>query len=308
MTALTLESRGSARQTWPVAQFANAAAGFAAIGLLVLAAAAPDERDIAQSTAIDGASDALYGPRRETTFGAYLGAPYHYPSDFILKQEGRHDLRIKNVEWYTRPFDNPLYYGARIQRWGEGGRFGTMLDFTHSKAYAPMEGENVFEGQIDGQPAPSKGVIQDYFKRLEWSHGHNMLTLNGLVRLATIGRISAYAGAGAGVSLPHSEIHVASDPARTYEYQYAGPTAQALFGVEFRTKTGTVFVEYKFTFADYWGPITHRDGAILPIDLWRQFSRWWSGEPPPGGFAGARLSSHNAISGFTFRFSPTASP
>lgn len=305
MTALTWGARGGARRRCPpLAQLADAAAGFAAIGLLVLSAAAPDERDVALAAASGGASDARYEPRRETAFGAYLGAPYHYPSDFILKQDGRHDLRIKDVEWYTKPFDNPLYYGARIQRWRDGGRFGAMLDFTHSKAYAPMEGEKPFEGQLDGQPAPSKAAVQDYFKRLEWSHGHNMLTLNGLVRLATIGRFSAYAGAGAGVSLPHSEIHLKSDPARTYEYQYAGPTAQALFGFEFRTNTGTVFVEYKFTIADYLGPITHRDGEILPIDLWRQFTRWRNGEAPPGGFAGARLSSHNAISGFTYRFAP----
>ena len=78
-------------------------------------------------------------PGREYDFGAYLGAPYHYPSDFHLVKPGVSDLTIKDIAWFTKPFDNPLYYGVRIQRWFEGGRFGTMLDFTHSKVYAPME-------------------------------------------------------------------------------------------------------------------------------------------------------------------------
>ena len=133
-----------------------------------------------------------------------------------------------------------------------------------------------------------------------------MLTLNGLMRFANFRGISAYAGAGAGISLPHSEIHLRSDPARTYEYQYTGPVAQALVGLEFRLKSGSVFVEYKFTTADYWGPLTFRDGTWFPIDMWRQFSRWWSGEQPPGGWAGAKLTSHQVISGILLRSVPAS--
>jgi lipid A oxidase len=132
-----------------------------------------------------------------------------------------------------------------------------------------------------------------------------MLTLNGLMRFARFGNFVPYAGVGAGVTLPHSEIHSLADPARTYEYQYAGPVAQALVGVEFRLKSGSVFLEYKFTTADYLSPITHRDGSVLPIDLWHQFSRWWSGEEPPGGWASVRLTSHQVIGGFLVRLAPS---
>ena len=248
-----------------------------------------------QQRAIQGAN---------SDFGAYFGAPYHYPSDFHLVKPGVTDLTIKDIDWFTKPFDNPLYYGVRIQRWLEGGRLGAMLDFTHSKAYAPMQPEKTFEGTLDGKPVPPKAKVGDYFDKLEWSHGHNMLTLNGLIRLPSLGIISPYAGLGAGVSLPHSEIHLKTDPHRTYEYQYTGPAAQALFGLEFRLRTGSVFIEYKFTTADYWGPLTGRDGTWLPIDMWRQFSRWWSGEPPPNGWAGAKLTSHQVIGGFLRRFVP----
>ena len=77
-----------------------------------------------------------------------------------------------------------------------------------------------------------------------------------------------------------------------------------LAGIELRLKTGSIFFEYKFTVADYSGPLTFRDGTWFPIDMWRQFSRWWSGEEPPGGWAGARLTSHQAIGGFMVRFTP----
>ncbi|WP_246317266.1 hypothetical protein [Hyphomicrobium methylovorum] len=289
----------------------DVAATVLTMGMVVVAAAMPNDRDdtgVAASTP-PPASTALH-PGRESTFGAYLGAPYHYPSDFHLKKPGVHDLTIKNVDWYTKPFENPLYYGARLQRWFEGGRFGSMLDFTHSKAYAPMGEDKPFEGTLDGKPVPATAKPGAYFNKLEWSHGHNMLTLNGLVRLPSLGVISPYAGVGAGLSFPHSEIHLKSDPSRTYEYQYTGPIGQALFGLEFRLRTGSIFIEYKFTTADYWGPLTGRDGTWFPIDMWRQISRWWSGEEPKDGWAGAKLTSHQAIGGFLVRFTPgqTAAP
>lgn len=280
-------------------------AAIASIGLIVLSAALParDEETAAQQLA--GTSSAPpYTPGRENTFGAYLGAPYHYPSDFHLKKEGLHDLTIPKVEWYTKPFENPLYYGARIQRWMEGGRFGTMVDFTHSKAYAPMTTDTKFTGTLDGKPAPELVKVQDYFSKLEFSHGHNMLTLNGLMRLGSFGQFSPYVGIGGGISLPHSELHLKTDPTRTYEYQYTGLNGQALLGMEFRLKTGSVFLEYKFTLADYEAPVTHRDGNWLPVDMWHQFSRWWAGEQPPGGWASTRLTSHQVIGGFYVRFVP----
>lgn len=287
----------------PAKRAVEIAAAIVAMGLLVLAAALPDDSASVAKAAVADPS-AAYAPGREMTFGAYLGAPYHYPSDFHLKKEGRHDLTIKDVEWFTNPFDNPLYYGARIQRWGDGGRFGSMIDFTHSKAYAPLKTDTKLEGTLDGKPVPAIAKVGEFFDKLEFSHGHNMLTLNGLMRLSSFGRFSPYVGLGGGISLPHSEIHLRTDPTRTYEYQMTGLNGQVLAGIEFRTATGSVFFEYKFTLADYKSPITHTDGNWLPMDMARQFSRWWSGTEPPGGWASTRLTSHQVIGGFTVRFVP----
>ena len=282
---------------------ADQLAALAAIGLVLAATTLPDETKQSGTTSPAPVSTALY-PGKETDFGAYLGAPYHYPSDFHLKNGTKTDLTLKEIEWFTHPFENPLYYGVRLQRWFEGGRVGGMIDFTHSKAYAPMDKDTEFQGTIDGKPAPATAKVRSYFDKLEWSHGHNMLTLNGLLRLPSLGIVSPYAGVGAGVLLPHSEIHLRSDPSRTYEYQYAGPVGQLVFGLEFRLAKGSVFLEYKFTLADYWNPLSGRDGSYLPIDLWHQFSRWWSGAEPRDGWAGARVTSHQVVGGFLTRFVP----
>ena len=177
-----------------------------------------------------------------------------------------------------------------------------MIDFTHSKALARLAEEAVFEGAIDGQPAPARARLGDVFKKLEASHGHNMLTLNGLLRLPALSfRFHPYVGLGAGVALPHSEVHVAGDPTRTYEYQYAGPVLQGLAGLEIRTPRVSYFVEYKFTFASYEMPLTGEDGRLLIFDLWRQLRRWWHGEEPPGGWASTTFTSHQLIAGLGVR-------
>lgn len=283
-------------------------AAAASIAILVLSAALPNS-DGKVRTSEFAKRPPVFSATPENVFGAYIGAPYHYPSDFQLKRDadqdiGLRDLTIHNVEWYTQPFDNPLYYGARLLHWQPGGRLGAMVDFTHSKAYAPFYGEYKFSGSVDGRPVPESAKVRDFFNMLSFSHGHNMLTLNGLLRLANFGFVWPYIGVGGGVSLPHTEIHLNSDPTRTYEYQYTGLNCQALFGFEFRLSTGSLFLEYKFTFANYKAPVTNTDGNWLPLDLWRQLSRWWSGANSPGGWATAQLASHQVIGGFYVRFVP----
>ena len=67
---------------------------------------------------------------------------------------------IDPVHWYTDPFHNPIYYGARIVRWFSG-RAGAMLDFIHSKAIAGPGEEAAFTGTIDGKPLPPRARIHD---------------------------------------------------------------------------------------------------------------------------------------------------
>ncbi len=245
-------------------------------------------------------------PTKELVVGAYGGLPYTYPSGVHLRREPDTDLTVKDVTWRGEPFEDPIYYGARVQNWFEGGRTGVMVDFTHSKALANL-GERVnATGTLDGQPAPGLTELSKIFRKLEFSHGHNMLTLNGLLRLSDLHpRLSPYVGAGAGINLPHTEIqqNIRKRP-RTYEYQFTGPCAQALFGLEFRLKHISIFLEYKFTFASYEAPVTQQEGTRIGLfaDLARQVQRWWSGETPPGGYLSTFINSHQLIGGFGVRF------
>ena len=246
-------------------------------------------------------------PTKEVIVGAYGGLPYSYPSDVRLLRDPDTDLNIKGVQWRGEPFDDPIYYGARVQNWFEGGRTGVMIDFTHSKAIAELEKSVEAHGTIDGNTAPQQAKLKDFFKKLEFSHGHNMLTLNGLMRLRDLHpRLSPYVGVGAGINLPHTEIGEAnkSRDKRTYEYQYTGPNAQALIGLEFRLRHISVFVEYKFTFAHYDAPVTEQQGTRIGLfaDLARQYQRWWSGITPPGGFLSTTVASHQLVGGFGVRF------
>lgn len=289
----------------------NAASAFAAAVLLTASTAASvleqsridDEQ---RRGALSGTEKSAIGPGVETVVGAYGGAPYTYPSPVTIGRPGD-SFTMDPVHWYTDPFHNPIYYGARIIRWFSG-RAGLMLDFIHSKAIAERDKETSFSGTIDGKPLPPRARISDFVNKLEFSHGHNMLMLTGLMRLPGLGpRLSPYAGLGGGVLLPHTEVELAQgNHPRTYEYNFAGPTGQALVGLEIRLSRMSFFIEYKFTYADYEAPLSEKNGSWLGADLWRQLKRWIDSEPPPGGHVATTVASHQVVSGLLVHFVPHA--
>ena len=244
---------------------------------------------------------------RETAISFYIGAPYTHASDVKFSKPPGTNLTVHDVGWDARPFQNPIYYGARIARWREDGLTGGMLDFTHSKTISRRKQEVRLTGTRDGVRAPASTKVEDLFRHLEFSHGHNMLTLNGLYRLPRLGaRLSPYVGGGVGIAVPHTEVQFRGDPVRTYEYQYTGPVAQALIGIEFRVPRMTYYLEYKFSIALYNAPLTNRDGGWAFSDFYHQFLRWWSGKPPEGGWASTTLISHQVIGGVGARITGAA--
>jgi hypothetical protein len=244
----------------------------------------------------------------ETLIAAYTGAPYTYASDLHIERAGG-DMTVHGIDWEGKAFDDPIYYGARVARWLTGSNLGTMVDFTHSKAYAPLDQDVQLSGSKDGAPLPPQAKVGDVFHKLEFTHGHNMLTYNLLWRLPSLGNfICPYVGLGAGAALPHTEVQIKGVRGRTYEYQYVGPAAQIVFGIELRVPRLSYFTEYKFTAASYRAPLQNRDGGWLPLDLINQFQRWLSGQQPVGGWASTTLVSHQVIGGMGYRTLPAAAP
>ncbi|WP_428297759.1 hypothetical protein [Hyphomicrobium sp.] len=309
-TAWTFDSSRRARRV-PRAELAEALFALAALAIAVapvLTEQSVDGSSAKRSGSAASSSSAATPAAPEWMLAGYGGVPYTYPSDVVVEKPGVHDLTAKDVSWDGEPFTNPIYYGVRIVRYG-AGRLGTMLDFTHSKAIARLDEDAAFSGTLDGAPAPERAKLRDIFRKLEASHGHNMLTLNGLLRLPSfLPRIQPYVGLGAGITLPHSEVQLAGNDQRTYEYQLAGAVGQALFGLEFRTARMSYFVEYKFSFAPYTMPLTEREGVLLPVDLWSQFRNWLSGTAPPGGVLTTTFASHQGIFGLGIRSAPIAAP
>lgn len=309
MTRLIAVDWDQSSRTSPASPSFDRLTSFVAIAVLLASSVATvleqstvdGETGEAQRTAAEKLASVL--PAKETMVGAYMGAPHTYPSAVRIEKEGAYDFTIDPVHWKAQPFKSPVYYGARVVRWFTGGRTGMMVDFIHSKAIADLKKEAAFSGTLDGKPLPPRAKISEIVKKLEFSHGHNLLTLNGLLRLPNIGaRVSPYVGAGAGVLLPHTEVKLTNGDSRTYEYNYAGPAGQALIGLEFRLSRMSVFLEYKFTYAQYEAPLSQMNGSWLFLDIWRQFQRWMNGEEPPGGHVSTQLSSHQLVGGLAVRF------
>ena len=243
---------------------------------------------------------------REILAGGYMGVAHTHPSTVEIKNPGRTDMTVRDFNWIGRPFKAPVYYGLRAIAWPENARVGAMLDFTHAKAIAVFDDIGTFSGSYEGKPLPPKARMGDVFKHLEFSHGHNMVTLNALARLGRF-RVQPYVGAGAGISLPHTEVAFREEKGRTYEYQYAGLVGQALVGFEVPLGRVSVFVEYKFSYAPYDVPLSGVNGWLLVTDVWRQFKAWAGRETPPQGRLRTTLLTHHAIGGVLVRATAASS-
>ncbi|MEO0673347.1 MAG: hypothetical protein AAFZ05_15135, partial [Pseudomonadota bacterium] len=270
----------------------------------VLAAAARGS-----SSGCNSAARAALAMAPHWTLGGYSGLSYAYPSAVRFENGDVTDLTVEGFPWIGRPFKAPIYYGVRIQRWS-GGAAGGMLDFTHDKAIADYGSDARIRGRYNGEDVDVTAKVSEWFSKLEFSHGHNMLTLNGLWRLGMAwSRFRPYFGGGAGVSLPHTEIGFRDTNTRTYKYQFAGWVAQALAGVEIQVGRASVFFEWKFSYAPYDVPLS-RDpkGFVLFTDVWTQLQKLWRGIEPAGGRARTQLSSHHVIAGALVKTAVPPSP
>jgi hypothetical protein len=188
----------------------------------------------------------------DAQIGAYLGPAYTARSSLNFVQPGGTDITFNDISWEGKPFRPPPYYGYRAIYW-PSDRYGVMLDFTHIKAVAIKDRSGEQSGFKDGDRVPDQAPVSDTLKRLEFTHGYNLLTLNALRRASMRGpNLIPYAGVGLGIAIPHVEVQRTDRPqsTRTDEYQVTGPALQLLGGVEWRFgRRLSLFVEYKLSCA-----------------------------------------------------------
>jgi lipid A oxidase len=187
----------------------------------------------------------------ETQIGVFGGINWNFGSTVTLNAPGAQDDRA--VDWNGASFEMPPYWGVRGTYW-LGKQWGVAVDFIHSKALADIN-----------------FAADPVYDRLEFTDGNNLLLFEVLYRLGPTmnGALVPYAGAGAGVAIPHVEVTLvpAKGGSRTYEYQLAGPAAQVLAGLEYKLgPTWSLFTEFKLSYSHISAYM--KGGGELQTDLW----------------------------------------
>ena len=188
----------------------------------------------------------------------YAGAAHTPRADVRLQEPNGTDLTLRDVRWEDASFEAPPYWGARVTYWTQRApNWGVALDFVHPKMIADQNESRPSSGTIGGAPAGPTTPVGDVFDRLEFTDGHNLITLNGLYRWNPgagthqpwYERWQPYVGVGAGVAVPHADVTTANG--KTYDYLVAGPAFNALGGVSLPLSDHfATFAEYRLSYAD----------------------------------------------------------
>lgn len=209
----------------------------------------------------------------EYSVALYGGLSLSMDSDVRLQQPDGTDLSFQDVSWDDRSFENPVYWGFRFNYWPkESSHWGLALDFTHAKIHAELDKTVSVTGNRGGNPVSGSERLGDSFDELAFSHGYNLLTLNGMYRWFLVdgksgwlSRMRPYAGFGAGVAIPHVEVHTGGSV--TDEYQIAGPVINGMAGLNYSLGKGfSVFGEYKLSYADMKADLSN--GGTLETAVW----------------------------------------
>ena len=197
-----------------------------------------------------GIATVVYSARpaaAETVATFYLGANASPESivnyDFNLGSEPQ----STSVAWDGETFKMPPYFGLRMTWWGDAHpNWGLAIDNVHAKVAA--------------SPMP------DGFTTLEFTDGVNMITGNLHYRYLNDSKFTPYAGVGIGITTPHVEVTNTAGTSETFRYQFGGPAAQVLAGLEHNINDQwSVFGELKF--AKFWIGVDLDGGGSLSTDI-----------------------------------------
>lgn len=229
--------------------------------------------------------------RAEVALSLFAGQQSTENGDLRYRQGNTNtDVKLNNVRWQEKSFEEPLFYGARVAYWfDDAPSYGLSIDFTHAKTYAADDEVVHVKGIRGGVAVNGKEPFSNTIDSFNFSHGLNMITFNGMYRWfpagqrddnSLLGRVQLYSGLGAGFSIPHVESNIKGT--RTEEFQAgAGPVVNGMLGLNFDfTSYLSGFLEYKLSYAN------------VDADL------------KGGGEVNAESVNHQFIFGLTARFNP----
>ena len=194
------------------------------------------------------------------------------PSDVILKAPGGTDITLKDVIWKTESFKPSPYYGGRGIDWNSKlPALGVMVDYTHAKATAIRSQTVSQTGKRKGKQVPPIEPFNATFRKLEFTHGYNFLTLNGVYRAAGLHRrIVPYAGVGIGFMAPFVHVRFPGRPDEdVLEAQMTGVAYQLFGGIEwriFKSDRTSAFTEYKLNYTT--NEVKLHDGGMVRVNIW----------------------------------------
>lgn len=113
----------------------------------------------------------------------YLGTSFSRNETLTIKQDGYPDITLNDVEFATRPFDSPPYYGIRLGKWRDGHAW--EVEHIHQKIY------------VDELPAE----VQHF----EITDGYNLFLFNSAWQLKKHGLVTRL---GIGPVIAHPQITV----------------------------------------------------------------------------------------------------
>jgi lipid A oxidase len=176
--------------------------------------------------------------RAEWTLAAYLGGAHTARTSLRLQAPQRStDLLVQPVDYQTKPFQSPLYYGYRAGYFFTP-HFGLEGEFTHLKVYAETGRTAQISGTLQGVAIQETAPLDSVVQRFNITHGVNLVLADFVARKAfrQVGpsaRFLLSGRVGVGTTIPHAENEVLGVSNQEH-YQVGHPAWQVGAGFEVR--------------------------------------------------------------------------
>jgi len=187
----------------------------------------------------------------------YGGVFFPGKSDLSVRRPVAGDnVTYRDLAWDDRSFEKPIYYGYRIGYFfGDRDRTGIEIELVHTKIYSDPDSYLTASGLIDARPVDGLRRLGDHLQRFDLSHGHNLLLVNFVRRVApwreenfSPTRPHLVFRVGLGPVISHTESRIED---RFQEgYEIGGVATQAAAGVVM--PLGSYFylpLEYKYSYS-----------------------------------------------------------